>query len=137
MQTDEYMNYTMDTQEYMDRLFMEINSITDAFCNGAEKCKTNEEAYEFLREWYYENIIAYLECPYIDGDEDFNNASQQEAERFMLSMIERVIKHPYNTFLNKKSVRFLRHFAKIMYNELFTSEEERLTWEHDNMLLGI
>ena len=128
----------MDTQEYIDKLYVNISSMTDAFCNGAEKCRNNDEAYEFLREWYYENIIAYLDfIPYIDGDEDFNNESQIEAERYMVSMIERAIKEPSHKWLNKKSIRFFRHFAKEMNKELFTSEDERVAWEYDNMLLGI
>ena len=128
----------MDTQEYINKLYVELNYLCDAFCNGAEKCKTNEEAYEFLREWYYENIVAYNDfIPYVEDDEEQNEAAQVEAERYMFSMVERVIKDPSNSGLNKKCVRFLRYFCSKMYKELFISEEEMLNWEHDNMWLGI
>ena len=53
----------MENQEYMDNLFRDIKYITDAFCNGCEKCKTNEEAFEFLDEFYRENILAEIDYP--------------------------------------------------------------------------
>ena len=128
----------MENQEYMDNLFRDIKYLTDAFCNGCEKCKTNEEAFEFLDEFYRENIIAEMDyLPYEEDDPEFNDNVLLEAERYMISMIERVIAHPHSQWLNKKCVRFLRYFAKKKNEDLFSNEYERVNWEFDNMWLGI
>lgn len=127
----------MDFNEYIDKLYVEISSITDAFCNGCEKCRTNDEAFEFLYEYYYENIIAYLDFLETDENGDIADETTEEAERYMFSMTERVIADPSHAWLNKKCVRFFRHFAKKMNEMLFGSEEARLNWECENAWLGI
>lgn len=124
-----------DFSEYMDRLFWTIYSITDAFCNGAEKCRTNADAVEFLRDWYNENIIFDDSCVETDEDGDYDADSLLMAERHMFSMIEGVIREC--EWLNKKCARFLRAFAKEMNRLLWENEDQRIAWEADNAWLGI
>lgn len=127
----------MDFQDYINKLYIEISSITDAFCNGCEKCRTNDEAYEFLEEYYRENIYAWMDFLDTNEDGEIEDETNLEAERYMFSMIERVIADPNHAWMNKKCVRFLRHFAKKMNAGLWDNEEERLYWEADNAWLGI
>lgn len=127
----------MDFNDYIHKLYVTIDSLTDAFCNGCEKCRTNDEAYDFLYEYYYENIVAYMDFLETDENGDIADETFHEAERYMFSMTERVIANPFNQWMNKKCVRFFRHFAKKMNAYLFNSEEERLNWEAENAWLGI
>lgn len=128
----------MDFQDYINRLYTEISSLTDAFCNGCEKCRTNEEAFDFLYEYYMENINSYMgEYLETDADGEIDPDVEQAAERYMFSMTERVIADPNHAWMNKKCVRFLRYFAKKMNSWLWDSEEARLNWEADNAWLGI
>lgn len=124
-----------DITYYIDRLYANISSIADAFCNGAEKCRSNSEACEFLRDWYNENILLEDDC--VDTDEDgyYDEDSLLMAERYMFSMIERVIAE--TNWLNKKCVRFLRAFGKEMNALLWENEDQRLAWEAENAWLGI
>ena len=124
-----------DHDEYIERLFTHIYSITDAFCNGAEKCKTNAEAIDFLTDWYNENIILEDDCVETNEDGDYDEDSLLMAERWMFSMCERVIREC--EWLNKKCVRFLRAFFKEMNRLLWENEDQRLAWEADNAWLGI
>lgn len=127
----------MDFDDYMHKLYVEISSITDAFCNGCEKCRTNDEAFEFLYEYYYENIVAYMDFLDTDENGDISDETVELAERFMFSMTERVIADPNHAWMNKKCVRFFRYFSKKMNEMLFSSEDERLSWEEENAWLGI
>ena len=127
----------MDFNDNIHRLYVSIDSITDAFCNGCEKCRTNEEAFEFLYEWYYENVLGWIDCIETGEDGDFIPEAELAAERYMFSMTERVIADPNNAWMNKKCVRFFRYFAKKMNSWLWDSEEARLNWEADNAWLGI
>lgn len=125
----------MDMQDYMDKLYAAYYSLTDAFCNGCEKCRTNNEAFEFLYEWYYENVLGWIDCIETDEDGDFLPEAELVAERYMFSMTERVVAEA--DWMNKKCVRFFRYFAKKMNSMLWDSEEARLNWEADNAWLGI
>ena len=93
-----------DHDEYIERLFANIYLITDAFCNGAEKCKTNAEAIDFLTEWYNEYVILEDDCVETNEDGDYDEDTLLMAERWMFSMCERVIREC--EWLNKKCVRF-------------------------------
>lgn len=127
----------MDFDDYIHKLYVCLDSLTDAFCNGCEKCKTNDEAFEFLYEYYYENIVAYMDFLDTDENGDIMDETLELAERYMFSMSERVLANPFNSWMNKKCVRFFRHFCKKMNEMLFNSEYERLSWEEENAWLGI
>jgi hypothetical protein len=84
------------------RHFYSMHALLPCFEEGCQKCKTNEEAFDWLYEVYMQDIFAWE----ADDVED-----EHALEISLISQIDRLIKE--NT-LNKKCVRFLRYFEKKM-----------------------
>ena len=104
----------------------------DAFCNGAEEITDSEEAFEFLYEWYMENIMGWIELPdeyhdVDDGCRDMN--AESEAERIMMFILPMVSKRERG--MKRISKRFLKQFHEKMESWLYDTEEEKKQWYKD------
>lgn len=120
------------TEKWVNHFCVSIISFMDAFCNGAEEITDSEEAFEFLYEWYMENIMGWIELPdeyhdENDGCRDMN--AESEAERIMMFILPMVSKRERG--MKRISKRFLKQFHEKMESWLYDSEEEKKQWYKD------
>ena len=119
------------TEEWVRKFYVEINSFMDVFCNGAEEITDEEEAFEFLYEWYMENVMGWLELPDEYTDEYDGNAkdAELEAERIMMFILPMISKKTRG--LKRISKHFLNQFHSKIENWLYESDEDRTLWYKD------
>ena len=103
----------------------------DAFCNGAEEITDSDESFEFLYEWYMENIMGWIELPeeYVDEFDGNDSDAEVEAERIMMFILPMVVKRERG--LKRISKKFLKEFHEKMESWLYDSEEEKIQWYKD------
>ena len=124
MKTDYPLLYTED---WVRNFYVTIHSFMDVFCNGGEEI-TDEEAFEFLYEWYMENVMGWIELPeeYTDEDNGNDRDAEVEAERIMMFMLPMISKNERG--LKRITKRFLKQFHGKMESWLYDSEEEKKQW---------
>lgn len=105
MKTDFPMLYE---EKWIRNFFANISSFMDVFCNGAEEITDEEEAFEFLYEWYMENIVCWIELPeeYEDEDGCRDTNAEAEVERIMMYMLPAISKNERG--MKRISKRFLK-----------------------------
>lgn len=125
MKTDFPMLYE---EKWVRHFFTNISSFMDVFCNGAEEITDEEEAFEFLYEWYMENIVCWIELPeeYEDEDGCRDTNAEAEVERIMMYMLPTISKNERG--MKRISKRFLKQFHEKMENWLYDNEEEKKQW---------
>ena len=125
MKTDFPMLYE---EKWVRNFFTNISSFMDVFCNGAEEITDEEEAFEFLYEWYMENIVCWIELPeeYEDEDGCRDTNAEAEVERIMMYMLPAISKNERG--MKRISKRFLKQFHEKMENWLYDNEEEKKQW---------
>jgi len=103
----------------------------DAFCNGAEEITDSEEGFDFLYEWYMENIMGWIELPdeYHDEDDCRDMIAESEAERIMMFILPMVVKRERG--LKRVSKNLLKEFHEKMESWLYDSEGEKIQWYKD------
>ena len=128
MKTDFPMLYE---EKWVRNFFVNINSFMDVFCNGAEEITDEEEAFEFLYEWYMENVVCWIELPeeYEDEDGCRDTNAEAEVERIMMYMLPAISKNERG--MKRISKRFLKQFHEKMENWLYDNEEEKKQWYKD------
>lgn len=126
MKTDYPLLYD---EKWVHHFYVNIRSFMDVFCNGAEDITESEEAFEFLYEWYMENIMGWIELPdeYHNEDDGCRDmAAESEAERIMMFMLPLVSKSERG--LKRISKKFLKEFHEKMESWLYDSEDEKKKW---------
>ena len=125
MKTDYPLLYT---EEWVRNFYVTIHSFMDVFCNGGEEITDEEEAFEFLYEWYMENVMGWIELPeeYTDEDDGYDRDAEVEAERIMMFMLPMISKNERG--LKRITKRFLNQFHAKMESWLYDSEEEKKQW---------
>lgn len=128
MKTDFPMLYE---EKWVRNFFVNINSFMDVFCNGGEEITDEEEAFEFLYEWYMENVVCWIELPeeYEDEDGCRDINAEAEVERIMMYMLPAISKNERG--MKRISKRFLKQFHEKMENWLYDNEEEKKQWYKD------
>ena len=120
------------TEKWVNHFCTSIVSFMDAFCNGAEEITDSEEAFEFLYEWYMENIMGWIDLPdeYHNEDDGCRDMdAESEAERIMMFILPEVSKRERG--MKRISKRFLKQFHEKMESWLYDSEEEKKQWYKD------
>lgn len=125
MKTDYPLLYT---ENWVRNFYVTIHSLMDVFCNGGEEITDEEEAFEFLYEWYMENVMGWIELPeeYTDEDNGNDRDAEVEAERIMMFMLPMISKNERG--LKRITKRFLNQFHEKMESWLYDSEEEKKQW---------
>ena len=125
MKTDYPLLYT---ENWVRNFYVTIHSFMDVFCNGGEEITDEEEAFEFLYEWYMENVMGWIELPeeYTDEDNGNDRDAEVEAERIMMFMLPMISKNERG--LKRITKRFLNQFHEKMESWLYDSEEEKKQW---------
>ena len=126
MKTDYPLLYD---EKWVHHFYVNIRSFMDVFCNGAEDITESEEAFEFLYEWYMENIMGWIELPdeYHNEDDGCRDmVAESEAERIMMFMLPMVSKSERG--LKRISKKFLKEFHEKMESWLYDSEDEKKEW---------
>ena len=125
MKTDYPLLYT---EKWVRNFYVTIHSFMDVFCNGGEEITDEEEAFEFLYEWYMENVMGWIELPeeYTDEDNGNDSDAEVEAERIMMFMLPMISKNERG--LKRITKRFLNQFHGKMESWLYDSEEEKKQW---------
>lgn len=125
MKTDYPLLYT---ENWVRNFYVTIHSFMDVFCNGGEEITDEEEAFEFLYEWYMENVMGWIELPeeYTDEDNGNDRDAEVEAERIMMFMLPMISKNERG--LKRFTKRFLKQFHAKMESWLYDSEEEKKQW---------
>lgn len=116
------------TEKWVRNFYVTIHSFMDVFCNGGEEITDEEEAFEFLYEWYMENVMGWIELPeeYTDEDDGYDRDAEVEAERIMMFMLPMISKNERG--LKRITKRFLNKFHEKMESWLYDSEEEKKQW---------
>ena len=120
------------TEKWVNHFCTNIIGFMDAFCNGAEEITDSEEAFEFLYEWYMENIMGWIDLPdeYHNEDDGCRDMdAESEAERIMMFILPEVSKRERG--MKRISKRFLKQFHEKMESWLYDSEEEKQQWYKD------
>lgn len=119
------------SEKWVRHFYVNINSLMDAFCNGAEEITDSDESFEFLYEWYMENIMGWIELPdeYHDEDDCKDMSAESEAERIMMFILPMVVKRERG--LKRVSKKLLKEFHEKMESWLYDSEEEKIQWYKD------
>lgn len=125
MKTDYPLLYE---EKWVRQFYVNISSFMDVFCNGAEDITESEEAFEFLYEWYMENIMGWIELPeeYVDEFDGNNVDAELEAERIMMFMLPMISKSERG--LKRISKKFLKEFHEKVESWLYDSEDEKKKW---------
>ena len=125
MKTDYPLLYTED---WVRNFYVTIHSFMDVFCNGGEEITDEEEAFEFLYEWYMENVMGWIELPeeYTDEDNGNDRDAEVEAERIMMFMLPLISKNERG--LKRITKRFLNLFHEKMESWLYDSKEDKKKW---------
>jgi len=125
MKTDYPLLYE---EKWVRQFYVNISSFMDVFCNGAEDITESEEAFEFLYEWYMENIMGWIELPeeYVDEFDGNDVDAELEAERIMMFMLPMISKSERG--LKRISKKFLKEFHEKVESWLYDSEDEKKKW---------
>lgn len=125
MKTDYPLLYT---EKWVRNFYVTIHSFMDVFCNGGEEITDEEEAFEFLYEWYMENVMGWIELPeeYTVENDGYDGDAEVEAERIMMFMLPMISKNERG--LKRITKRFLKQFHAKMESWLYDSEEEKKQW---------
>lgn len=125
MKTDYPLIYE---EKWVRHFYVNIRSFMDVFCNGAEDITESEEAFEFLYEWYMENIMGWIELPeeYVDEFDGNDVDAELEAERIMMFMLPMISKSERG--LKRISKKFLKEFHEKVESWLYDSEDEKKKW---------
>ena len=119
------------SEKWIRHFYVNINSFMDAFCNGAEEITDSDESFEFLYEWYMENIMGWIELPeeYVDEFDGNDRDAEVEVERIMMFILPMVVKRERG--LKRVSKKLLKEFHEKMESWLYDSEEEKIQWYKD------
>jgi hypothetical protein len=119
------------SEKWIRHFYVNINSFMDAFCNGAEEITDSDESFEFLYEWYMQNIMGWIELPeeYVDEFDGNDRDAEVEVERIMMFILPMVVKRERG--LKRVSKKLLKEFHEKMESWLYDSEEENIQWYKD------
>jgi hypothetical protein len=119
------------SEKWIRHFYVNINSFMDAFCNGAEEITDSDESFEFLYEWYMQNIMGWIELPeeYVDEFDGNDRDAEVEVERIMMFILPMVVKRERG--LKRVSKKLLKEFHEKMESWLYDSEEEKIQWYKD------